>query len=49
MKKAIEIVQAMHDEAEAWYVMTGDATLERIETLEEVLSALRKAMEGGEE
>lgn len=49
MKKAIEIVQAMYDETEARYVMAGDATLERIETLKEVLGALRKAMKGGAE
>ena len=53
--KAIEIVQAMYDEEMAQYnaipsyIMVSEATLERIETLEEVLSALRKAMKGGEE
>lgn len=51
MYEAIEIVQAMYDEAMAQYnaipsyIMASEATLERIETLEEVLHALKDAEE----
>ena len=51
MDKAIEIVQAMYDEAMVQYnaipsyIIASEATLERIETLEEVLHALKAAEE----
>jgi hypothetical protein len=45
MDEAIEIVQGMYDEAVARYIMASEATLERIETLEEVLGALKRARE----
>lgn len=51
MDEAIEIVRAMYDEAMAKYnaipsyIMVSEATLERIETLKEVLHALKAAKE----